>query len=144
MIDDETLELGPYCGEPTEHTRIKVGHGVCGTAVAEDNNQIVIDVRQLDNYIACSLKTRSEIVVLVKDNGKVVGQFDIDSDIAGNFSGQDERLLKQLAEALALKVSQLRAQMCRSADQKAASEKSFNTEFQRFHLAQTSTTPVQS
>ncbi|MGD9682955.1 MAG: GAF domain-containing protein [Candidatus Obscuribacterales bacterium] len=49
---DRTLVLGPYRGEPTEHTRIEVGRGVCGTAVAENANQIVADVRELENYIA--------------------------------------------------------------------------------------------
>ena len=60
------LVLGPYVGPPTEHVRIPVGRGVCGTAVAENMNQIIEDVRELDNYLACNLETRSEIVVLIR------------------------------------------------------------------------------
>src|SRR5580698_2678279 len=55
------LVLGPYIGAATEHTHIEIGQGVCGTAVAEGRNQVVRDVRQIANYLACSLKTRAEI-----------------------------------------------------------------------------------
>ena len=57
-LDGEELILDAYVGEETEHTRIKVGVGVCGTAVAENANQVIHDVRELSNYLACSLKTR--------------------------------------------------------------------------------------
>ena len=59
LLDDGFLTLHNFVGEPTEHTRIAVGHGVCGTAVAEDRDINVPDVRELDNYIACSIGTRS-------------------------------------------------------------------------------------
>ncbi|MCA9800967.1 MAG: GAF domain-containing protein [Cyanobacteria bacterium HKST-UBA02] len=101
LIDDQTLVLGPYRGEPTEHTRIEVGHGVCGTAVAENANQIVADVRELQNYIACSLHTRSEIVVLIRSGERVIGQFDIDSDIEAAFGKDDEKLLEELSPVVA-------------------------------------------
>src|SRR5262249_21238490 len=68
-LDGDSLILGPYVGAPTEHSRIPVGRGVCGTAVAEGKNQIVADVRVLSNYLACSLETRSEIVVLIRKAG---------------------------------------------------------------------------
>src|SRR5437868_734938 len=60
----DELVLGPYVGDATEHTHIPVGQGVCGTAVAENKNQVIADVRQISNYLACSVKTRAEIVVL--------------------------------------------------------------------------------
>jgi L-methionine (R)-S-oxide reductase len=69
LLVDGTLVVGPFAGsdEPPEHSRIEVGYGVCGTAVAEDKNQLVEDVRELDNYLACSLSTRSELVVLIRE-----------------------------------------------------------------------------
>src|SRR5262245_30210147 len=62
LLAGDTLLLGPYVGKPTDHTRIKVGVGVCGTAVKEDANIIVDDVTSRENYLACTLETRSEIV----------------------------------------------------------------------------------
>jgi GAF domain-containing protein len=97
LLVGDTLVLGPYVGPATEHTRIPVGRGVCGTAVAEDRNVVVEDVRELDNYLACSVGTRSEIVVLIRDGGEVVGQFDVDSDDVGAFGPADEALLEHLA-----------------------------------------------
>jgi L-methionine (R)-S-oxide reductase len=97
LLTGDTLVLGPYVGPTTEHTRIPVGRGVCGTAVAEDRNLVVDDVRHLDNYLACSVGTRSEIVVLIRDAGEVVGQFDVDSDAVGAFGPPDEALLERLA-----------------------------------------------
>jgi L-methionine (R)-S-oxide reductase len=91
------LVLGPFVGPPTGHTRIPVGRGVCGTAVAEARNVVVDDVRDLDNYLACSVGTRSEIVVLIRDGGEIVGQFDVDSDDAAAFGPSDEALLERLA-----------------------------------------------
>jgi GAF domain-containing protein len=97
LLAGDTLVLGPFVGPPTDHTRIPVGTGVCGTAVAEDRYVVVDDVRRLDNYLACSLGTRSEIVVLIRDGGDVVGQFDVDSDDLAAFGPSDEALLERLA-----------------------------------------------
>jgi len=97
-----TLELGPYIGAATEHTRIPVGRGVCGTAVAQNHNQLVRDVRELDNYLACSLTTRAEIVVLIRDPAsRILGQIDADGDTVGAFDERDEALLTQVARLLA-------------------------------------------
>lgn len=109
LLAGGVLKLGPYSGEPTDFTRIEIGDGVCGTAVAEDRNQIVDDVRALDNYIACSLKTRSEIVVLIRHEGNVVGQFDIDSDERAAFTEEDETLLEELAQIVAPRCASLAA-----------------------------------
>ena len=97
LLVGETLVLGPFVGPPTEHNRIPVGVGVCGTAVAEGRNLLVDDVGRLDNYLACSAGTRSEIVVLIRDGGQVVGQFDVDSDEVAAFGPADEALLEHLA-----------------------------------------------
>ena len=97
LLAGDMLVLGPFVGPPTEHTRIPVGVGVCGTAVAERRNVVVDDVRDLDNYLACSVGTRSEIVVLIRDGDDVVGQFDVDSDDVAAFGPADEALLEHLA-----------------------------------------------
>ena len=109
LLVDGTLVIGPFAGSETEpeHSRIEVGEGVCGTAVAEDRNQIVEDVRELDNYLACSLSTRSELVVLIREGGEIVGQFDVDSDERGAFTAQDASLLDELAKLIAPRVASL-------------------------------------
>ena len=85
----------------SEHTRIPVGRGVCGTAVAEDKDQNVADVRALENYLACSLETRSELVVLVKNaKGKILGQIDIDSHTPDAFGPTEEELVRKVANEL--------------------------------------------
>ena len=95
------LVLDSYVGEPTEHVKIPVGVGVCGTAVQADENQLVEDVRELDNYLACSLKTRSEIVVLIRSGGRILGQIDIDGHEVAAFGVEDEQFLEELASILA-------------------------------------------
>ena len=101
LLEGETLVLHNYIGKPTEHTHIQVGQGVCGVAVAEGANQIVGDVTKLDNYLACSVETRAEIVVLIRRGTDIVGQIDIDSDLADAFTTEDESLLLRVAELLA-------------------------------------------
>ena len=110
LLVGDTLVLGPATA-PADHSRITVGDGVCGTAVAEDRNQVVEDVREVENYLACSIHTRSELVVLIRDEGRIVGQFDIDSDTVGAFSAEDERLLDELAGLVAPRVAGLAASM---------------------------------
>ncbi|MCX7800141.1 MAG: GAF domain-containing protein [Fimbriimonadales bacterium] len=101
-LEGDTLVLDEFVGAPTEHDRIPVGRGVCGTAVAEDRNVVVTDVRELDNYLACSLETRSEIVVLIRDrSGGILGQIDVDGHRVGAFDASDEALLRRVAEVLA-------------------------------------------
>jgi GAF domain-containing protein len=97
----EELVLGPFHGAPTEHTRIPVGRGVCGTAVAAGANQVVRDVRELANYLACSVAVRSEIVVLIRDReGRILGQIDADGHEVGAFDASDEELLAAIARRI--------------------------------------------
>ena len=100
-LEEDTLVLDAYMGAPTDHTSIPVGRGVCGTAVAEDRNQVVEDVRRLDNYLSCSAFTRSEIVVLIRDENEVLGQIDIDGHTVGQFDASDEAMLDRVAAVLA-------------------------------------------
>jgi len=99
-LEGQMLVLGPYVGAATEHTRIAVGQGVCGTAVAEGKNQLVADVRQRANYLACSTETRSEVVVLIRCHGQIIGQIDADGHEVGAFDTSDEQLLVAVAERL--------------------------------------------
>lgn len=101
LLDVSALVLHNYIGKPTDHTRIPVGTGVCGIAVAEGANQIVGDVTRLNNYLACSIETRSEIVVLIRRGAEIFGQIDIDSDLEDAFGEADEALLSRVADSLA-------------------------------------------
>ena len=101
ILKKNILELGPFIGEPTEHTRIPVGTGVCGTAVAENSDQNVPDVTRVPNYLSCSMKTRSELVVLVRDKrGRVLGQIDIDSHLPEAFGPEEEKAVRKIADEL--------------------------------------------
>ncbi len=106
-LEGDTLVLDEYVGAATDHTHIPVGRGVCGTAVAERANQVIEDVRELDNYLACSTQTRSELVVLiykngiVRSDGEIIGQIDIDGHQVGAFDASDEKLLTEMAAVLA-------------------------------------------
>ena len=106
LMKGGVLVLGPKTA-PADHSRIEVGEGVCGTAVSEDRNQIVEDVREVENYLACSIHTRSEIVVLIRHGGEIVGQFDIDSDTVGAFTSEDEALLEEIGAVVAPRVASL-------------------------------------
>jgi GAF domain-containing protein len=99
-LEGDALVLGPFLGPPTEHTRIRVGKGVCGAAVATDEDQVVDDVTKRPEYLACSPTVRSEIVVLIRSAGRVVGQIDLDSDRLAGFSADDHSFLRAVASAL--------------------------------------------
>jgi GAF domain-containing protein len=98
--DPEMLVLGPFRGAATEHVRIPVSQGICGSAVAQNNTVIVGDVHSDPRYLACSLETRSEIVVPIRANGVVVGEIDIDSHTLNAFGVEDQNFLEDCAEVL--------------------------------------------
>lgn len=100
-LEGEVLVLDEYVGAATDHTHIPVGRGVCGTAVAENRNQVIADVQALDNYLACSLETKSELVVLIRDGSTILGQIDIDGHKVGQFSCEEEAFLDRMAVILA-------------------------------------------
>lgn len=101
LESDDELVLGPFLGKPSPHARIKVGAGICGAAVLEGNTIIVDDVNSDPRYLACSLETKSEIVVPIFKDGKVVGELDIDSHTPAAFTEQDRRFLEEVCEILA-------------------------------------------
>jgi L-methionine (R)-S-oxide reductase len=96
--DTQTLHLGPYVGEPTDHTVIPFGKGICGQVAVSNENFVVPDVQAQDNYIACSFTVKSEIVVPLFVNGVNIGQIDIDSNVLDPFSEADERFLEFVNE----------------------------------------------
>ena len=102
--DKEELKLGPFAGEPTDHTIIPFGKGICGQVAVSNQNFVVPDVTAQDNYIACSISVKSEIVVPLFKNGENIGQIDIDSEVADPFTEEDERFLefvnREVAEIL--------------------------------------------
>ena len=102
MLHGDTLVLEAYAGRETEHTRIPVGKGVCGTAVATGEDQNVPDVSAVGNYLACNLETRSELVVLIRRGATILGQLDIDSDVPAGFTDARQGAVKQVADALAV------------------------------------------
>ncbi len=102
MLHGNDLELEAYAGRETEHTRIPVGKGVCGTAVAEQRDQNVADVSVIGNYLACNVVTKSELVVLIRRGDHILGQIDIDSDVPNGFGEREHAEVKEIADALAV------------------------------------------
>ena len=101
--DRKELVIGPYAGKTTDHTRIPYGRGICGQVAVSGETFVVPDVKAQDNYLACSLETRSEIVVPIYKNKELVGQIDIDSDQLDPFSEKDEALLAFVADLVVTK-----------------------------------------
>ena len=97
-VDGDELVLGPWNGfEATEHVRIPVGQGICGSAAATGQTEVVDDVNADERYLACFPSTRSEIVVPIALEGQVVGEIDIDSDRPAAFGEDDRAFLEQVA-----------------------------------------------
>lgn len=97
----QELWLHNYVGEPTEHARIAVGQGVCGTAIAERANQNVADVTAVTNYLACNPGVKSELVVLIRAGDTIFGQIDIDSKRPAAFTDEDEQAIQLITDKLA-------------------------------------------
>jgi L-methionine (R)-S-oxide reductase len=102
MLQGGELVLEAFAGRDTEHTRIPVGTGVCGTAVATGKDQNVPDVRAVQNYLACNAWTRSELVVLIRRGDKILGQIDVDSDEPDPFTAEEEAQVRGVADAIAV------------------------------------------
>jgi GAF domain-containing protein len=102
MLHGNDLELEAWSGRETEHTTIPVGKGVCGRAVATGQDQNVGDVRKAEDYIACNLFTRSELVVLIRLGAVILGQIDVDSDQENPFTPEEEAEVRKVADALAV------------------------------------------
>ena len=91
---EKTLHLKAFAGKPTDHTVIPFGKGICGQVAVSNENFVVEDVKAQNNYIACSLHVKSEIVIPLFKDGKNIGQIDVDSHTKDSFSEEDERFLE--------------------------------------------------
>ena len=100
--DKNELKLGPYAGAPTDHTIIPFGKGICGQVAVSNKNFVVPDVKAQDNYIACSLTVKSEIVIPLFVNGENIGQIDIDSNTLNPFTKEDEEFLEFVCAKVAV------------------------------------------
>ncbi len=98
----EELKLAQYTGEETEHTIIPFEKGICGQVAVSNQNFVVQDVSEQDNYISCGWKVKSEIVIPIFVNGKNIGQIDIDSHTANPFTTKDEQLLEYICKKVAV------------------------------------------
>ena len=99
MMEDGALVLGPFQGK-TACIEIPFGRGVCGTAAAKDETQLVYDVHQFPGHIACDSASNSEIVIPLHKDGKVAAVLDIDSPLVGRFSEDDKAGLELLVPVL--------------------------------------------
>src|SRR6266702_1909197 len=107
LLDGNELVLGPYLGKPSPHTRIPLGRGICGAAAAEKTTIIVDDVNADPRYLACSVETKSEIVVPILQGSNVLGEIDIDSDRPAAFRDSDRQLLELVAALLAERLAEV-------------------------------------
>ncbi len=103
--DKDELKLGPYIGEPTDHIIIPFGKGICGQVAVSNQNFVVSDVAAQDNYIACSITVKAEIVIPIFVNDENIGQIDIDSNTPDPFSAADERFLEFVCTQVAALIS---------------------------------------
>ena len=103
LLEGDYLILGPWKGpHATEHTRIPIGQGICGSAASSGNTEIVPDVTADDRYLSCFVSTKSEIVVPIKKDNKIVGEIDIDSDEKNVFTEKDKVFLEKIADLISL------------------------------------------
>jgi L-methionine (R)-S-oxide reductase len=109
LLEGDALVLGPFLGKPSPHTRIPLGQGICGAAATEKATIIVDDVNADARYLACSIETKSEIVVPIMDGDRVLGEIDIDSDRPAAFGLSDRNLLESVAALVAPRLVHLRA-----------------------------------
>ena len=99
--EKEELKLAEFTGEPTEHTIIPFGKGICGQVAVSNENFIVQDVTEQENYISCGWKVKSEIVIPIMVRNENIGQIDIDSHTSNPFSNADEELLTFICNKVA-------------------------------------------
>jgi GAF domain-containing protein len=105
VVERDDLILGPWSGkQATEHTRIPIGIGICGSAAKTGKTEIVSDVNSDSRYLSCFISTRSEIVVPIRKDKKIVGEIDIDSDFKDAFDSKDKQFLEKIADMLSLHI----------------------------------------
>jgi L-methionine (R)-S-oxide reductase len=108
LLRGDVLEVGPYVGPETQHTRIDLHTGICGAAASQKKTVIVDDVNSDPRFLACSLSTRSEIVVPLMDGDTCLGEIDIDSNNPKNFTQPDRRMLESIAKVIVERLKRIR------------------------------------
>lgn len=103
IVRGDDLVLGPWRGkQATEHTKIPIGKGICGSAAKSGKTELITDVTRDKRYLACFVSTQSEIVVPIKKNGEIIGEIDIDSDIKNAFDEKDAIFLEKIADEISV------------------------------------------
>jgi L-methionine (R)-S-oxide reductase len=102
------LEIGPYIGPETPHKTIELDTGICGAAASAGRTIIVDDVNSDPRFLACSITTKSEIVVPLMDGDNCLGEIDIDSNKPGHFTTQDKAMLEAVARTVVARLKQIR------------------------------------
>ena len=101
IVRNNDLILGPWNGkQATEHTKIPIGKGICGSAAKTGKTEIIKNVNEDERYLACFISTKSEIVVPIKKNNKIIGEIDIDSDKPEAFNNDDKKFLEKVADMI--------------------------------------------
>ncbi len=108
IMRDGVLEVGPYLGPETPHTKIELNSGICGAAATGKKSIIVDDVTGDARFLACFPDTRSEIVVPLMDGDICLGEIDIDSNQNSFFSNDDRLMLEEIASMLVTRIKQVR------------------------------------
>lgn len=99
FVKDDNLLLGPWRGKnATEHTKIPIGMGICGSAAKTGKTELVQNVTQDNRYLSCFVSTKSELVVPIKKSNEIIAEIDIDSNIFDAFTAEDVNLIEQLAK----------------------------------------------
>jgi L-methionine (R)-S-oxide reductase len=116
---EKMLVLGPFAGADTPHKRIPLNQGICGAAASSGDTIVVDDVHADSRYLACSIETKSEIVVPIRVRGEVVGELDIDSHTPSAFQRRERELVERCAELFGRFMEQHSAQSVGSSDMRA-------------------------
>jgi len=108
LVENNDLVLGPWKGpHETEHTRIPIGQGICGSAAKSGKTELIPDVNSDNRYLSCFVSTKSEIVVPIKKDEKILGEIDIDSDKKDAFTKDDAQFLERIADMLSEHIQQV-------------------------------------
>lgn len=107
MLRGDKLEVGPYVGPETPHTVIALNKGICGAAASQKKSIVVDDVNADPRFLACSITTRSEIVIPLLDGDNVLGEIDIDSNQISFFTDDDRVMLEEVADIIVERLKQL-------------------------------------
>lgn len=107
MMRRGVLEVGPYVGPETSHTRIELNSGICGAAASQKKTIVVDDVNADPHFLACSTTTRSEIVVPLMDGDTCLGEIDIDSNQPAFFTNDDKEMLKAIASLIVQRLKEI-------------------------------------